>query len=75
MISHIPAKDVLLCGSGAKVFNETHDASYEIIHEEAVAPIELIVAMELGQVEVSPEPLYLRNADAKPQAGFVLPRA
>jgi hypothetical protein len=38
---------------------------------------DIAVYARLGAIKVAgerPKPLYLRDADAKPQAGFVLPR-
>lgn len=64
-----------LCGSGASIFNEKTERSHNVIHDLAVAPIEDIAIMKLKVDRLPPEPLYLRNADAKPQAGFVLPHA
>jgi len=48
-----------------------------IIHEDAACDIELVaeLANALAENNVSPEPLYLRSADAKVQSGFALERA
>lgn len=75
LASSMPDQPVMLCGSGAARLNEVAGMSYQVMHGAAVAPIEVIAAMRLQAGENPPEPLYLRSADAKPQAGFVLQRA
>lgn len=66
-----------LCGSGAAILNEHCEPKYSIIHEDAACDIKLVaeLASALAENDVSPEPLYLRSADAKVQSGFALERA
>jgi len=68
-------KDIVLCGSGSAAFNQITGADHVILHKEATAPIALIASMKTKNKDMPLEPLYLRNADAKPQAGFILPHA
>lgn len=67
----------LLCGNGIDVL-EIND--YQIIHQDASPPIAAIARLAAKSIEISgdqitpPKPQYLRAADAKKQAGFVLDR-
>lgn len=72
----ISQMDVTLCGSGAAIFNQACDRDLPIIHQEASFDIGLIarLAEKAKTSSISPEPLYLRSADAKVQAGFALER-
>lgn len=65
-----------LCGSGAAILNEHCQLEYPVIHDDEACEIEIIakLASKLSDSEASPEPLYLRSADAKVQAGFALER-
>jgi len=73
----LPEGDFALCGSGAARFNEISTQSKQIIHMQSTGGIETIARMTacVEQGAFSPEPLYLRSADAKPQSGFTLQRA
>lgn len=72
----------LLCGNGV---GELETKTHQIIHQDASPPIGAIarlaaIKMTAQQTETSggqiipPKPQYLRAADAKKQAGFVLDR-
>ena len=65
-----------LCGSGAGEYNLRSNRDLPIAHELNAIPINVIARQALGQTpsDNPPEPLYLRSADAKKQAGFALPR-
>ena len=78
--------DVICCGSGAATLLERMATSQSpaqnhveavIVHHQATAPIEVIAALGLAAPvgKFRPEPLYLRQADAKSQAGFAVPLA
>lgn len=71
--AHRPA----LAGSAAKRIAEHCDFPLSIGSERNTADIALYarLAATKGDGEEKPKPLYLREPDAKPQAGFVLPRA
>jgi tRNA threonylcarbamoyladenosine biosynthesis protein TsaB len=65
----------MLAGSAAATVAKEAGAELRVGQQEATADIR--VYAELGaakQPGEKPRPLYLREADAKPQAGFVLPR-
>ena len=73
--------DVMLCGSGAQLFlsamaGEEVSANHPIAHHLATAPIEVVASLGMAAAvsEDRPEPLYLRGADAKQQAGFAVSR-
>ena len=68
---HLP----LLVGSASATVAEQAGAGLETGASGSTADI--AVYARLGAIKVAgerPKPLYLRDADAKPQAGFVLPR-
>lgn len=66
-----------LCGAGAALLNEKTDNALPVIHEDAAPEIGIVarLASQMPAPSLSPEPLYLRSADAKVQAGFALERA
>lgn len=68
---HLP----LLVGSAAKLVAEEAHAELEMDAQGSTADIGVYArlgsAKDIGD---KPKPIYLRDADAKPQAGFVLPR-
>ncbi len=72
----IAGMEVSLCGSGAEILNEQCQADFPIIHSDASFDIALIAKLCAAKptIQNSPEPLYLRSADAKVQAGFALER-
>ncbi|MEM9331488.1 MAG: tRNA (adenosine(37)-N6)-threonylcarbamoyltransferase complex dimerization subunit type 1 TsaB [Pseudomonadota bacterium] len=68
-------KDVgAFCGSGSRRLAELANRSLPIRHEYGAPPISIAarLAASLKPDDNPPEPLYLRNADAKPQSGFAL---
>ena len=71
---HLSGKDFAVCGDPLEFLDEL---SLKRIHSIGNAPISLVAKMA-GEVDGSielPEPLYLRDADAKPQTGFAVERA
>lgn len=76
-IEAIGTMEVALCGSGASIFNEACQKKYAIIHDNVATEIEIIAKLvaQMPEPLMPPEPLYLRSADAKVQAGFALERA
>lgn len=66
----------ILCGSGSAILNEHCQLAYPVIHEDAACDIEVVaqLASAMSEGKASPEPLYLRLADAKVQSGFALER-
>lgn len=67
----------ILAGTGAKRIAEQSDLPFIIGSDRNTADIAIYarLAATKGDGEEKPKPLYLREPDAKPQAGFVLPRA
>lgn len=65
-----------LCGSGAQIVNQHLVERLPVAHALASVPIELVARIGAEKIadEALPEPVYLRAPDAKPQAGFALPR-
>jgi len=70
------AERIVLAGDAAGQIAEAAGRSFDFGPLGATADIAVYarLAAEKGPGE-KPKPLYLREADAKPQAGFVLPRA
>ena len=65
----------LLVGSAAATVAEEADTGLELGSTGATADIRFYATLgATKQAGEKPKPLYLREADAKPQAGFVLPR-
>lgn len=66
----------MLAGTAAEVVQEAADPGLDIGLRAATADIGVYARLALARPEnlAKPVPLYLRGADAKPQAGFVLPR-
>ena len=70
---------ITVCGSGSLPVQEQLDKPVVIRNEFATAPISTVAKIADNRIQTgtetssSPEPLYLRPPDAKPQAGFVLP--
>jgi len=68
---HMP----LLVGTAAKAVADEARAGLELGAHGSTADIGVYARLgATGDVGEKPKPLYLRDADAKPQAGFVLPR-
>jgi len=68
---HMP----LLVGSAAKTVAEEVQAALEVGAQGSTADIGVYARLgATADIGDKPKPLYLRDADAKPQAGFVLPR-
>ncbi|MGC4024575.1 MAG: tRNA (adenosine(37)-N6)-threonylcarbamoyltransferase complex dimerization subunit type 1 TsaB [Mesorhizobium sp.] len=67
----------VVAGTAAKRIAEHCDFPLVIGSERNTADIAIYarLAATKGDGEEKPKPLYLREPDAKPQAGFVLPRA
>jgi tRNA threonylcarbamoyl adenosine modification protein YeaZ len=65
----------VLAGTAAKAVAEAAVSDFDIASERGTADIAVYARIaarkETGE---KPRPVYLREADAKPQAGFVLPR-
>jgi hypothetical protein len=65
----------LLVGSAATIVAKQAGAGFETGAASATADIGVYARLGAAKpVGDKPKPLYLRDADAKPQAGFVLPR-
>jgi tRNA threonylcarbamoyladenosine biosynthesis protein TsaB len=66
----------LLAGSAAKLIAQASPVELQTGPSDATADIAIYarLAAAKGSGAEKPKPLYLRQADAKPQAGFVLPR-
>ncbi|MBP0440516.1 tRNA (adenosine(37)-N6)-threonylcarbamoyltransferase complex dimerization subunit type 1 TsaB [Tianweitania sediminis] len=71
--SRLPAGDLVLTGSGASVFADR--LGHSGLGSGATASIDTYARLAAAKAVVAekPKPLYLRGADAKPQASFVLP--
>jgi tRNA threonylcarbamoyladenosine biosynthesis protein TsaB len=66
----VPAGPVMICGSGAAHFPG------QTVNSGIIGPTASAVAMAAAHpaMRVPPKPLYLREPDAKPQAGFAVAR-
>jgi tRNA threonylcarbamoyl adenosine modification protein YeaZ len=65
----------VLAGTAAARFAEAAGRAFDIGPTGATADIGVYARLAAGKTPgEKPKPLYLRDADAKPQAGFVLPR-
>lgn len=65
----------VLAGSAAATVAAEADGGLAIVATAGLADIAIYARLGAGRaVGQKPAPLYLRGADAKPQAGFVLPR-
>ena len=65
----------LLAGSAARMVAEEAAAGLQAGPTGATADVSVYATLGAAkQVGERPKPIYLREADAKPQAGFVLPR-
>ncbi len=66
----------VLAGTAAKSIAETVGSPLDIGPVAATADIAVYARLAVSKAPGErPKPVYLREADAKPQAGFVLPRA
>ncbi|MEM7462780.1 MAG: tRNA (adenosine(37)-N6)-threonylcarbamoyltransferase complex dimerization subunit type 1 TsaB [Pseudomonadota bacterium] len=80
MVRDFPRKSILVCGSGSgelnRILENLESPPFSVLNNLATPPISAIVregaAMDYGGT--SPQPIYLRGADAKPQSGFELER-
>ncbi|HEV7416603.1 MAG TPA: tRNA (adenosine(37)-N6)-threonylcarbamoyltransferase complex dimerization subunit type 1 TsaB [Tianweitania sediminis] len=72
-ISRLPAGDLVLTGSGSSVFADR--LGHSGLGTGATAFIDTYARLAAAKAVIAekPKPLYLRGADAKPQASFVLP--
>jgi tRNA threonylcarbamoyladenosine biosynthesis protein TsaB len=68
--------NLALCGSGAPILAARADCEASILHELSAAPIAVLcrIGTNRPSARQAPEPIYLRGADAKPQAAAVLAR-
>ena len=66
-----------ICGSGAELMNEHLLVPKAVAHTNASAVIESVAKLSIKKPASSHtvEPIYLRSADAKKQAGAALPRS
>lgn len=65
----------VLAGSAAAMVAREAGAEFQLGPTGATADIKVYAALGAAMgIGGKPKPLYLREADAKPQAGFVLPR-
>ncbi|MGP2491537.1 tRNA (adenosine(37)-N6)-threonylcarbamoyltransferase complex dimerization subunit type 1 TsaB [Mesorhizobium sp. PUT5] len=66
----------VLAGTAAALISEAAGANFDIGASAATADIATYARLAAAKGGGGrPKPVYLREADAKPQAGFVLPRA
>jgi tRNA threonylcarbamoyladenosine biosynthesis protein TsaB len=66
----------VLAGNAASRIAEAAGRGFDIGPQGATTDIAVYAGLAAGKTPGErPKPLYLRDADAKPQAGFVLPRA
>ena len=66
----------VLAGTAAPLILRAAGASFDVGATGATADIAVYARLAaLSGADGKPKPVYLREADAKPQAGFVLPRA
>jgi hypothetical protein len=68
--------EAALAGSGAAIVAASVSATLDVLSQAAsvdIGTVARIAAFRQPPFE-SPKPLYLRGADAKPQAGFALAR-
>ena len=65
-----------LCGSGAEQVNQLLEQTLPVTHTNTSANIECVAlcSLEKNVGNQTIEPIYLRSADAKKQAGAALPR-
>lgn len=70
----LTGKKLAACGNGAAILNAETSLDLPIIHENSASDIEIVarLASKMKPSDAPPEPLYLRSADAKVQAGFAL---
>jgi tRNA threonylcarbamoyl adenosine modification protein YeaZ len=70
-------KNYSSCGAGASILNEHSNLALPVLHTDSAPEIERVARLAAQRLEGSrpPEPLYLREADAKVQTGFALDRA
>ena len=77
LAADFPVDVEALCGSASAIISRHIDRKLPVLHEHAAPPIETVARLSaLAKSDgKSPEPLYLRTADAKPQSGFALEMA
>lgn len=77
ILEKIAGLELSICGSGSLILNEISQQNTSIVHTEAAPQISVVGKLASQKPDPSgpPEPLYLRSADAKIQAGFALERA
>ncbi len=80
IVRDLPRKSVSVCGSGSEQLNraleQLESEPFSVLNNLATPPISAIVreGAAVDHDGTSPEPIYLRAADAKPQSGFELER-
>ena len=69
--------DYTMCGSGSEPVSALLKTPMPISHQLTAVPVETVARLVAAgsKIESGPEPVYVRPPDAKPQSGFVLPRA
>jgi len=69
-------RQISACGAGAEILNHTTNLELPILHKFSAPKITTVakLASAVPEQKAPPEPLYLRSADAKVQAGFALER-
>ncbi|MGB3830421.1 MAG: tRNA (adenosine(37)-N6)-threonylcarbamoyltransferase complex dimerization subunit type 1 TsaB [Mesorhizobium sp.] len=65
----------VLAGTAAALISQAAGRAFDIGAAAATADIATYARLAAKGAGGEPSPVYLREADAKPQAGFVLPRA
>jgi tRNA threonylcarbamoyl adenosine modification protein YeaZ len=71
------AREQALVLAGSAAVNVAEESGRAFLFGQASATADIRIYARLGAAKgigEKPKPLYLREADAKPQAGFVLPR-
>lgn len=66
-----------LCGNGSAILPERTGLLFKVLNRMSFAPIATVARIGAAKPvsDRRPEPLYLRQPDAKPQSGFILARA
>jgi len=75
-VAMVADRAIILAGNAAGRIAEAAGGSFDFGPLGATADIAVYARLAAGKEPgEKPKPLYLRDADAKPQAGFVLPRS
>jgi tRNA threonylcarbamoyl adenosine modification protein YeaZ len=75
-VSAVGASDIVLVGSAAEAVKAAAGRTLEVAGAAATADIAVYarLAARHGPADTPPRPLYLRDADARPQEGFAVAR-